>query len=579
MKLLIYFILGTFIPCFCCGQTLILSGSEEDLGVLQNYDYDKSYTDTAAAYLTIQKLVSDLQKDGYFTASVYIVKLHSDSLLASVNVGRQFEWAYLHAGNLNPAIQEISGFRENFFLDKPFRYDQIKVLFEKILVYAENRGYPFATVSLANVQIVGHKIYADVNYASGPSITFGKLQLKDTDQVKADFLEAYLGILPGSSYDQRKVDRIPDLLKTLPFLTLNAPLEVTFQNETADVVLALSARKSNEFDGVINFFPSEGTHNKLLLTGELNVQLNNLARSGKKFLLRWQRLQVQSQRLDVGYYHPHIFRSPLDAGIHFNLLKEDTLFMNRRLSMEMTFRYGVGNHFSVIASWQGSRLLGAAHEHFYTGEKKLGNYDLTSAGIIYTRQRVDDLLFPRKGYLFSVEGHIGKKKILPDLTVGDISQTQPVISSWQQNLCGKLIQYQRISPQWMLYHKFSGGYLFNPHLFLNDLYRIGGLHSLRGFYDNFFFASQYALSNLELRILFEQQSETYSHIFAFYDQAYLIRNIAGENMKDHPAGLGAGISLATSAGLFNLVYGIGKSESQPFSINLSKIHFGYISRF
>lgn len=557
----------------------MLSGSAEDKEVLQQYPLKKSYNDDKAAYFALSKLVSDLQKDGYFTVYSSISRTNSDTLFATIHVGKQFQWALLHTGNLTPIMQEESGFREKLFFEKPFYYEEIAVLFEKILILAENQGYPFATVRLANVQILGGQVHASIHYESGPLITFGKLQIKDTKHIKADFLEAYLGILPGSNYDERKIARIPDLLRALPYITLEAPLEVTFQNETADVILSLSERKSNELDGIINFFPSEGKGNKLLLTGELNVQLNNLAKSGKQFVLRWQRLQVQSQMLEISYRHPHIFLLPIDAGVDFNLYKEDTLFINRRFSMEVALPYGVGNRLFATTNWQGSRLLGAEQSTAYASEIKLANTDLLSVGVGYRRQQLNNLLFPRKGYIFSVEATIGKKRVLPDLIIGDVSQAEQIVPSWQQSLHGKLIQYHKLGSDWLLFHKFSGGYVSSQHLFAHDLYRVGGLHTLRGFYDNFFFASQYGLSNFELRLLFEQKSETYSYIFAFYDQAYLINDVSVRRYKDYPAGLGIGIHFAAPAGLFNLVYGLGKSAMQPFSIDFSKIHFGYVSRF
>lgn len=547
--------------------------------VLQNYHYKKSHSDHVSAHLTLHKLVSNLQKDGYFMAHTSMLKISGDTLFATMNLGKQFQWAHLYAGNLSPIIQEKSGFREKFFLEKRFRYDEIAVLFESILTHAENTGYPFASVNLVNVQVSDGQVHAAISYDPGPSITFGELQVKGTGQIKADFLGAYLGILPGTDYDERKIERIPDLLRALPYVSLNAPLEVTFQNETADVILSLSGRKSDEFDGIINFFPSEGKGNRLLLTGALNVQLNNLARSGRQFALRWQRLQLQSQRLEISYRHPHIFRLPIDAGTYFNLFKEDTLFINRHLSIEVAFPFGTGNRLFATTNWQGSRLLGVESKITYPNEVKLANIDFLSVGVGYVRQRIDDPLYPRKGYIFSVEGSMGKKKVLPGLIAGDVSQTGQTISSWQQSVSGKLVQYHKLSRNWVLFHKFSGGRLFNQYLFINDLYRVGGLHSLRGFYDNFFFASQYGLSNLEFRLLFEQKTETYSYIFAFYDQAYLLENISGENRKAHPMGLGTGINLTTPAGLFSLVYGLGKSEGHPFNINFSKIHFGYISRF
>ena len=56
------------------------------------------------------------------------------------------------------------------------------------------------------------------------------------------------------------------------------------------------------------------------------------------------------------------------------------------------------------------------------------------------------------------------------------------------------------------------GSVMNKNLFTNDLFRLGGLNSLRGFNENFFFVSQYVLGNFEFRI--QGSRETY--FFGFF---------------------------------------------------------------
>jgi hemolysin activation/secretion protein len=130
----------------------------------------------------------------------------------------------------------------------------------------------------------------------------------------------------------------------------------------------------------------------------------------------------------------------------------------------------------------------------------------------------------------------------------------------------------------VLYHRLSGAYLSGENLYLNDLYRVGGLRSLRGFNDNFFYASYYGISNLELRLLLEQAAQSQSYLYVFYDQSVLGYQLAG-HYQETPLGLGLGLSITTDVGLFNFAYAIGKVQNQPIDFSLSKIHFGYISRF
>ncbi len=107
------------------------------------------------------------------------------------------------------------------------------------------------------------------------------------------------------------------------------------------------------------------------------------------------------------------------------------------------------------------------------------------------------------------------------------------------------------------------------------MFRLGGLNTLRGFNENQFFASNYVLSNAELRMHFESNS----FLFLFYDQSYIVTDIGDETSSDEPFGFGLGLQLNTKSGDFKFAYALGKSNSQVINFNLSKIHFGIINRF
>jgi hemolysin activation/secretion protein len=117
--------------------------------------------------------------------------------------------------------------------------------------------------------------------------------------------------------------------------------------------------------------------------------------------------------------------------------------------------------------------------------------------------------------------------------------------------------------------------MINDNLFLNDLFRLGGLNSLRGFNENFFYASDYFTGTLETRMYIGE----YSNIFAFYDQGYVYYNLGQSNNEDTPFGIGLGMNLATNAGVLRLVFALGKSNSQSLDFKFSKIHVGYFATF
>ncbi len=121
------------------------------------------------------------------------------------------------------------------------------------------------------------------------------------------------------------------------------------------------------------------------------------------------------------------------------------------------------------------------------------------------------------------------------------------------------------------FHHLSARLVQNSELLTNELYRSGGLSSIRGFNEKFFFADRYISSRMEFRSFFEDRS----YLYVLYDQLFYGRNNFGEN----PFGIGIGFALATSSGQFSFVLAAGKSKSQKIDFSGIKAHFGYVSRF
>nr|MBA2413124.1 BamA/TamA family outer membrane protein [Burkholderiaceae bacterium] len=111
--------------------------------------------------------------------------------------------------------------------------------------------------------------------------------------------------------------------------------------------------------------------------------------------------------------------------------------------------------------------------------------------------------------------------------------------------------------------------------FDNELFRIGGLKTLRGFDEESITASSYVIGKLEFRYLLEQNS----NLFLFYNLAWYERYTQSGYIKDQPSGFGAGINFETKLGIFSFSYALGKEFDNPVRIKAAKIHFGLVNYF
>ncbi|WP_162051422.1 BamA/TamA family outer membrane protein [Pontibacter pamirensis] len=547
---------------------------EQGKQVLRRYNYRSALADSAEAHKELKALVYRLQQDSYLMASADTAFLRNDTLHVKLHVGQPLEWAQLRNGNLSEGILVESGFREKFYHEAPFKPAEYVKLQQRILDYAERSGYPFASVWLDSIRIKGNKIEAALMVEKAFVVTYDSLQIVGDTRTQPKFLMRYLQLLPGQPYNQDQINASQRMLSALPYIKVARPPQVRFARDKAQVHYFIDDRQANQIDGVVGFLPDPVRKDKLLITGEANLNIRNIKGSGKQLGLQWRRVNKGSVILNGEYLHPNLLGTPFEVGAKFNLLKQDSSFITVQPRMQLsyyTLKYG---KFSVFTEWRNSRILSDA------SPQSLQQFDLADAqtttyGLNYLWNNLDDFYFPRRGRLIEMQLSAGAKKLLRNPSMEKSFYDTLDVKTTQLGLALRLENFFRLGKNSALLARLQGQALLNDQLFLNDMYRIGGLSSLRGFDDYFFYASSYAVSTLEYRLF----TAADSYVLLFYDQGYYRSDLEQSATSDMPFGVGGGISFSTGAGIFQLVYSLGKSDQQPLSFKYSKIHFGITSKF
>ncbi len=538
--------------------------------VLNSFSYQKKQPSPEAAKRALQEMMKTLYRSGYLLAHAKTFQVEHDTSKVVLAVGQPFSLAVLGAGNVEPSWLNQTSFREKDFICRPFRHAEVARIMEQLVRRAENSGYPFASVRLDSVRLDSASLQARLYMEKGPLILFDTIVVRGNARLSAGFLSTHLGIKAGQPYNQQTVEAVAGRLQQLPFVKSEAAPTVSFQNRQATIYVNLAQRRANRLDGVVGLLPNPGEAGRFLFTGQLDLLLQNPFGGGKQMALQWQRFSPGSQSLEISYRHPYLFGAPLSLELGFGLLKESEAFVNRQLQAAVQLKQGAYNTLQLGIEHKDSRLLGqaAAGEH--------GSFSLAQYGIGLNRQRINDPFLPQKGYEVSIALSGGKKKVrsLPSGVADSTIESNPA-AAMQYRASGTFRYFWPLFNRLVWAHGFQGGFISDKHLFQNDLYRLGGLNSLRGFREKNFFVSDFVLSRLELRYL--AASETY--FFLFYDQAWMAQRVGNLHVSDWPLGFGAGLNLGTNSGTFNFVYGLGRSDTQPIGLSGSQVHFGYVNRF
>ena len=554
-----------------------------DQAVLKHYKYQTTLPDSLSALREVRALVLALQADAYLTASADTLRWNAgrDTLQVRLYVGEKFRWARLRNGNLGDGLLTRAGYREQFFRNKPFLPADWARLQERVLTEAENQGFPFATVGLDSVEVRGADISGRVVLKRGRVVVFDSIELVGNTRTKKRFLTKYLQIFPNQPYSQARVAAAAQLLRQLPYLKLRAEPEVRFARGQARVYFLLDDRPSNQFDAIVGIAPNAGGAggtSGVQFTGDVTINLRNIKGGGKQAGVQWRKTDAKSQLLDAQYVHPNFFGTPLEVGGTFNLYKQTDNFLTLRPRLEVTYPTARAGRLTFFTEQRSSRLLvadtGAFHRLTVLPENIDSHY--AAYGLGYARNELDDLYFPRRGTFFSGQAAVGTKTIRRNADLSDTLYRRLPPRSTQISLAARAEHYFKAGRNGVLLLRLRGEGLINSRLFQNDLFRLGGLNSLRGFSENQYYASSYGVGTLEFR----QFTGADSYVFAFADQAYF-RNATAINapLADQPTGLGAGISFRTAAGVFQFVYSVGRAYQQSFDVSKGKIHFGITSRF
>jgi len=558
--------------------TLEIKGEPEN-AVINKLPYKKLFTSKTECDKEIQNVLFHLYDNSYLTAA--IDSSISDSLkeIVFVRVGEQYKWTTLRKGNVEEGMLSETGYREKFFSGKPFYYKEARKLLEKILSYCENNGYPFASVKLDSIIVTSgsssSQITAALNLQKNSLIKIDSVVNNGSAKISSIYLQSYLGIRNGDLYNEALVKKIGTRIKELPFVKEKTPFRVLFPGENAKVELFLEKKRASQFDGIVGLLPDNKT-GKILFTGDVRLKLNNSFNRGELLELNWRRLQVSTQDLKMRFIFPFLFKTPFGIDVNFKLYKKDSTYLEVNPNIGIQYHISGGNYFKAFVNRKQMTLINTKGLNLTT----LPPYaDITSTlyGISIKSEKLDYRLNPRKGYVLIGTVGAGNKIIKKNDNLDATIYDGLKLKTAQYNAELEAEIFIPIQNRSTVKLGTKSAYLQNATLFQNELFRIGGLKTLRGFDEESIFASAYYIFTLEYRYLLEENS----YLYLFGDGAYYENqsiSFIGDRY-DTPYGFGAGISFETKAGIFSINYALGKQFDNPIDLRGGKVHFGIVNYF
>jgi outer membrane protein assembly factor BamA len=544
--------------------------------------------DEAGLYLV--QIPTLLHTRGFIAASVDQSILDSASARVSVYLGPQYKWTRIHTRPQDAPLLTAIRWPEDKLNTAP-DYDLLHTWQQKILDHLEETGYPFGSVSLDSIQLEEDGMRALLHIDRGPLYRIDSIRVYGDARVNNEFLQRYLDIANGSTYNKKKLEAISRKLAEISYLQEERSSDLTLLGTGSVLNLYLKARKSSQANILIGFQPNSDqltSGKKLLLTVDANVLLRNALGSGETIGLVWQQLLQRSPRLNLLYEQPYIFRSPLGLNFSLDMYKRDSLFLNINMNLGTNYRLDEFRTASVFLQRRQTIVSGINTNLVIQSRRLPREADVQSLnlGFGFTLNKTDYRFNPTKGREFQIQASAGTKKIRrnnlvvelkdpsePSFDFGSLYDTVK-LKAYQFRIIASGAQFIPLGGQSTLRLGVNAGIYQSANYFRNELFQIGGYRLMRGFDEESQFVSQYTLGSLEYRL----RLSTNSYFFGFVDGGWGKHLL--ELQRNHSYfGTGLGLSFETKAGIINLAWAIGKRDDTELNLRQSKVHLGFASYF
>ncbi len=563
MKTLIFFLCTLSGTCNLHAQniqTLTLSLQGEDstaTKMIETIGYQNQFSQIIAMKKEIDSLHQKLQLQGYIDATRQPLQKTSDSTYSCNFTLRKLYKNILinYSDTAIPpeTILQISTQHTDSTATIPFSKleNTLKLLTNTIVA----KGNTFSHLQLTSIQKRDTIVTAQLKSVISKTRTIDKFIIKNYTKFPRSFLKYYARLRPNTTFNKETVLEKSERLEQLNFVSNIKPPEILFNKDTTTVYLYLQKQSANTFEGFLGF-SNDATTNKLTFNGNVTLELINNLHYGEQVSIRFKSDGNNQQRFRGNLQLPYLFKSPLGVEAGIDIFKKDSSFLITQQQLRLNYLVNSTTQIGAGYETQKSNNLLTLPPPSST----INDYTANFINLSFSyRKSQNHPLFPLKSK-YSLLTAFGNRKT--DLE--NIQQTKGQLT---------LTHLFNILHRNSIYLNSDTAAILSDNLFINELFRFGGINSIRGFEENSLNASLYTVLNTEYRYLLS--SNLYIH--SIFDYAYF--EDESNNISDTLNSFGFGIGLLTQTGLFRIIFANGKNSAQNFAFSNTKVHLSLTARF
>ena len=496
----------------------------------------------------IDRILQQVKKRGFFTARIDSISKTNKELIAYLDLGKK----------INEIIIVTKKDNTNGIIDSGIDSIKIKTrdfsdLTNQLLKQIDRKGNSFSEITYVNPLLKNDTLFLEMKISNSSSRKIDKVITRGYEDFPKKFITKYFLIDKNTVFSKKKLNQVSALSNKLDFIKEKKAPEVLFKKDSTHLYLFLDKIGTSSFDGLVNFSSKENGKG-LLLNGNLDLKLNNTFNTGEKFEIIWNKVSDEKTDFKINSYVPYILNSKFSTTLEFYLYRQDSTFINTNFELKTDYSINQKSHASILYSSEKSNYL------LNISNNDLASYSNYFIGLGYELKKssTSNLYKYKNGLNLNLT--IGKRKTDTE----SINQLKFHFSAFAN---------VQINNRGYLNIKNESGLLTSKNYLLNELFRIGGANSIRGYNEQSIFTNGYSYSNIEFRY----SLDTSSYLYSITDLGIYKENTTNKIKK--LLGIGAGYQFRINNNLVNLGYVISTNSSTNAKLNSSRLVVRWTSFF
>jgi hypothetical protein len=543
-------------------QLKIIGKTTAETKIIDSIGYSATPQNAKLLLNEINTISKKLKETGYINNRILENKKENDSSYSTkIALGKRIKNVHIYIGIKN-----------NMFLAQFFQtnqdsvilpYSQIEVFLKHTLQNLEKKGYAFAKVKLINIQQKNQNLYADLLISTDGKRNLNTIEIKYSNQQQKKLFpkgaeKQIQKKYKNTIFNQKTIEQIYEDFEKFGFINQIKYPEILFTKDTTKVFVYLEKRKANNFDGYLGF-NSDG-NKKIQFNGYLDLTLVNALRNGEELSINWKNDGNNQKLFNADLNIPYLFNSSIAIKAQINIFKQDSIFQNTKTALQLG--YFINYNKRIYLGYETTES---------SDIQNLNNQNLTDYKNTFYSTSLEFKKNNNKNKLFST-------KSLLDLTIGTGKRTTIDNPSLNQNFANfNIMNDFYINEKNIVNIKNQNYYLKSKNYITNELYRFGGINSVRGFAENSLQANLMMALMTEYRYLISPNLYFNSILDYCYYEDQTISSIKSNNEK--LLGIGFGLGAQTLNGLLKFAITNGKTMTEEIKFTNTIVTINYSVKF